>query len=216
MLDRNSVLFFRRVITREGIKLYTFYPWRITKNHFHALTAEIMLQRTGAEQVMKVYKDFTYKYKSPREFLLKCKNNFFKNLGLVWRYKLYKKLCYELIELKSIPSNKEDLLNLSCVGEYVAGAYRSLHLNIRDYIIDSNVLRIYGRFFYIDTNTETRRKKWFIDLVDYITPKNNHKDYNYGLLDFTRLICKPKPLCKICKLNKKCSYNLMKAMITNK
>jgi len=211
MLYKKKILFFRRIIVKEGLKYYKPYPWRKTKNHFHALTAEIMLQRTGAEQVSVVYKDFINKYKNPEDFLNKCKTNIFKNLGLIWRHKLYKKLCRDLIKIKRIPNRKEELLVLPCVGEYVAGAYRSLHLDERDFIIDSNVLRLYGRFFGFDTNNETRRKKWFIELSELLTPKNKHKNYNYALLDFTRIICKPRPLCNQCRLNSKCSFFNMAA-----
>lgn len=204
MPRENDISFFRRVIIREGKKLFTPYPWRKTKNHFHALTAEIMLQRTGADQVADVYSKFITKYKSPDEFLKNCRVNIFKNLGLTWRYQVFRKMCKELTKLSEIPEEKEELLKLPGVGEYVAGAYRSLHLNKKDYIIDSNVVRIYGRFFNLNTDGEVRRKEWFIEFTDRITPEKNFKDYNYSLLDFTRNICRPKPLCEECGLKKKC------------
>ena len=205
MFDRNKILYFKRIILRDGVKIYKTFAWRKTKNHFHALTAEIMLQRTGAEQVSIVFQEFIRKYKTPNDVIKKCRVNIFANLGLTWRYKQYKNLCKELVKLKYIPIEKLELLKLPGVGDYIAGAYRSLHLNVRDYIIDSNVLRLYGRYYGFDTNNETRRKKWIIEFSESLTPKRNYKKYNYALLDYTRIICKPIPLCNICKLSKYCS-----------
>lgn len=166
-----------------------------------------MLQRTGAEQVSVVYSDFIKKYKTPEIFLANSKSNFFKRLGLTWRYRLYKQLCRELILRENIPHDKKELMQLPGVGDYVAGAYRSLHLGIRDYIIDSNVMRLYGRYFGFETDNETRRKRWFIEISESLTPKIKFKDYNYALLDYTRIICKPKPLCAECNLSKKCMFS---------
>jgi adenine-specific DNA glycosylase len=40
-----------------------------------------------------------------------------------------------------------------------------------------------------------------------ITPKFIFRRFNYGLLDFTRNVWKPKePDCRICPLKKKCSF----------
>jgi A/G-specific adenine glycosylase len=55
-------------------------------------------------------------------------------------------------------------------GSYIASAYRSLHLRERDFIIDSNVIRLYGRFFGFSTDSETRRKRSFLELADRATP----------------------------------------------
>lgn len=89
---------------------------------------------------------------------------------------------------------------------YLASAFRSLHANQWDRIIDSNVVRFYGRFFGFETHGETRRKKWFIKLCEELTPLRKHQDYNYALLDFTRSICVSKPQCEICPLKRKCSF----------
>lgn len=204
-LDKKTALYFQKKIKNVGKKLYSPYAWRMTHNRFHALTAEILLQRTNADQVLPVYLDFIKKYKTPQQFL-NSPENIFVTLGLNWRYKIFINLCTEAAKLKEIPVNKDSLLILPGVGEYVASAMRSLHYNKREYIIDSNIVRLYGRFLGFKTDGETRRKKWFIELADRLTPSRSFKSYNYGLLDFTRIICKRKPACKACLLIKKCIF----------
>ena len=178
----------------------------IRGNKWHLLVAEIMLQRTRAEQVIPEYLKFIDKYKSPHDYIMDSYYNPFASLGLSWRHDILKDLC-RILKNKSIPESKTDLLKLPGVGDYVAAAYRSLHLNVRDYIIDSNIVRLYSRFFGFSSDGELRRKKWLKDFADNLTPIKNFRRFNYGLIDYTRTICKVKPLCNGCVIRKKCLFN---------
>ena len=53
----------------------------------------------------------------------------------------------DLNSLLEFFDNKIDLLKLPGVGEYIASAFRSFHFGKREFIIDSNVVRLYGRFY---------------------------------------------------------------------
>ena len=174
---------------------------------YHALTAEIMLQRTRAEQVEPIYREFTENYNSPEEYLEKCNHNIFTHLGLPKREVQFQNLSKILSQSKTIPTEKKALLQLPGVGTYVASAFRSLHLRQRDTLIDSNTVRLYGRFFGFQYSDLTRRQKTIYELSERTTPKYIFRRFNYGLLDFTRKVCKPKePDCRICPLKKKCSF----------
>lgn len=208
-VENKKIKFLRNLILKKSTTLYDNYAWRKTNNKYHALVAEIMLQRTNADQVLPVYIHFSESYKSPEEFLKKNKTNIFKSLGLPQRQKNLKELSKMLVQFGVVPVNKGELLKLPGVGEYVSSAFLSLHADKREVLIDSNIVRFYGRFFGFEFNAETRRKKWLADLADRITPKKDFIKFNYGLLDFTRKICKAKlPLCKECSLKKKCSYGV--------
>lgn len=201
----STIRFFRNKIIEWEKQKGANFAWRSTNNRWHALTAEIMLQRTRAEQVERVYTYFIQRYNSPLDYVADSSTSTFTSLGLRWREKTFRQLA-ESLSKTGIPSDSETLLNLPSVGSYIASAFRSLHLGLRDYIIDSNVVRLYGRYFGFQTDGETRRKKWFIYLADRLTPKKRFKEYNYGLIDFTRDICRLKPLCSVCMLNRKCYY----------
>ena len=62
-----------------GQKNYYNFPWRSTENSWHALCAEIMLQRTNADQVVPVYTSFCIKYPTPDDFKKKSRSNPFKS-----------------------------------------------------------------------------------------------------------------------------------------
>ncbi|MFC1926218.1 hypothetical protein ACFLWV_00505 [Chloroflexota bacterium] len=205
-IPASSVRFFRDNIINFERQSSTNFAWRSTTNRWHALVAEIMLQRTRAEQVVKAYADFTKKYDTPSDYVADCSASAFTSLGLKWREQTFRQLA-EVLSKADIPSDSDNLLRLPGVGDYIASAFRSLHLRIRDCIVDSNVVRLYGRYFGFQTDGETRRKKWLILLADKLTPTRKFKDFNYGLIDFTKAICKPKPLCNSCILRDKCSYS---------
>ena len=204
-IPQKEINYFRKKILNWGNDNFSSFPWRKTKNRWHALVAEIMLQRTNAEQVVPVYKSFCSKYNKPEDLLEEGDTEIFKNLGLMWREDRIKKLAKILSDIE-IPENKGSLLKLPAVGDYVASAYRSLHLGLRDVIIDSNIVRIFGRYFGFKTDEETRRKKWLFELAERITPEKKFKEFNYAMVDFTRTICKPRPLCRQCIILKNCNF----------
>lgn len=205
-VDEKEIKKFQNSLLKWGRTNYSFYPWRKTNNKWHALVSEIMLQRTNADQVLLVYIKFCKKYKTPEDFLKNGKKeNLFKNLGLYWREQQIIKLA-ESLNGKDIPELKDDLLKLPAIGNYIASAYRSLHLGIRDVIIDSNIVRLLGRYFGFETDGETRRKRWLIQLAKKLTPEKKFKEYNYALLDFSRAICTTKPKCDLCIMKNKCIY----------
>ena len=180
------------------------FPWRSTTNPWHALVAEIMLQRTRAEQVLPVYEDFVSRYESPASFAASPDPALFTRLGLHWRLGRLVDLADVLAD-RPLPRSKAELLALPAVGEYVASAFLSLHVGVRQPIIDSNVVRLYSRFFGFATAGETRRKKWFIELADSVTPQKGFREFNYALIDFTRAICRPRAHHDLCPLAVRCS-----------
>jgi len=188
---------------------YQAFPWRETDNHFHALIAEMMLQRTKAEQVLPIYNEFIHLYSSleklteDRESQLRT---LLKPLGLNWRINNIVKTISILSEQMEIPVEYDSLTKLPGVGQYVASAFLSFHTKQRHPIIDSNAVRLWGRVFGFQTDSETRRKKWFRELVDVISPQNDIRLFNYAILDVTRAICKGKPLCSDCPLSDICQY----------
>lgn len=204
-VSNEEIRYLRLKLVKWGRNNFDNLPWRKSKNLWHCLVVEIMLQRTKAEQVVPVFLEFRNKCRTPASYLRRRKYSVFKSLGLPQREKLLRKLARHLND-QSIPQEKEQLLALPGIGEYIASAYRSLHLMIKDTIIDSNVVRLYGRFFGFATDGETRRKKCFINLANRITPPKAFRDFNYALIDFTRKICRPKPLCNSCPILKDCEY----------
>lgn len=200
----------QKALTNWGRTHYADFPWRSSTNSLHVLVAEIMLQRTKAEQVVPVYSIFASKYKTPSDVISEKPSEIsrlLEPLGLKWRSKKIVELACELYRRKNIvPKDFSELVALPGIGPYIANAYLSLHAQTQAPIIDANAVRLWTRVFDLNIEKEMRRDKEFLSLVKKITPKNDFRAFNYAVLDHTRTICKRKPLCNICPIKNSCSY----------
>jgi len=120
------------------------------------------------------------------------------------RAKQFKKIGLTIVDKHNgeIPSNKEDLLKLSGIGNYVANAVLCFAFNKDEPIVDMNVRRVVGRYFGWKKIKDNEIEKRLSKLI----PKGKAKEFNWGIIDFSSLICSRKPKCKICFLDAFCSY----------
>ena len=194
-----------------GKKNFQHYPWRETIEPWHGLIAEILLQRTRANNVVPVYSEFIKIFPTPVDLANASVDEIEKvifSLGLRWRAPLIQRLGIQLTQLEGkIPREKAELLKLAGVGPYVAAAWLSFHGSKRGTIIDANVVRFICRLIDQPMDGETRRKKWLLEIVENMTPIRAWKSYNYAILDFTMQICSKRPKCEICPIGyKHCKY----------
>jgi A/G-specific adenine glycosylase len=209
-IELHTARVIRRILIKWGKENYQNFPWRNAEKPWHALVAEVLLQRTRAKNVVPVYLAFAAEFKHPTD-LGKASLNQIEDLiyplGLKWRAPLIKKLGLELAARDGVvPDNPEELLSLPAVGPYAASAWLSFHGNRRAVIIDTNVVRLICRLVDVPMDGETRRKKWLIQTANLLTPHRAWKEYNYAVLDFTMQICIKIPKCPICPLLKYCAF----------
>ncbi len=214
MPSEEEIRYFRKILIKWFKENQREYPWRKSKDPFRILIAEMMLQRTKADQVHFVYLDFFSNFKKPSEVAsvnIKKLNRILYPLGLQWRIKRFKEVSKSLIVNFNgkVPNGRDEILKLPGVGEYVAGIVLSLAFNKKEWIVDSNIVRLFRRYFGISTSKEGRRDKHVIDLAKMYIYCRNPKEANLVLLDFSALICSPRsPKHSSCPLSKKCHYFL--------
>lgn len=194
----------RSIISAWGARNYRDFPWRNSDIPWHGLVAEILLQRTRAENVVPVYRKFIERFPEPEDLARASIGKIEKiidSLGLRWRALQLKKLGIYLFEHGGkLPHEYDGMIQLPGVGDYVAAAWLSFHGNRRGVIVDSNIVRFLCRLVGEGMNGETRRKKWLIQIAERMTPKTNSKKFNYAMLDFTMSICGKKPRCAACPI----------------
>lgn len=189
------------------------FPWRKTKNPFYILISEIMLQKTDAQKVLNVFPQFISKYPSPSALSnatirLLRKELFL--LGIHDRARRLKETAKILIDKFNgrVPKEKEKLLCLKGVGNYIANAVLCFAFNKDIPIVDANVIRVFERFFSLKSNRSrprTDRSIW--QFAEKLVPKGNGGKYNRALLDFAAVICiARKPNCLGCPISKRCDY----------
>ena len=199
----------RRKIVHWGRENFKSYPWRTCTDLWKVLVAELMLQRTRVASVEPVWREFVDRYPDLKSASVASEASFLSvlnPLGLKWRAQLIKNLVQTLYEEGRVPAEKEELLSLPGVGEYVASAFLSLHAGKREVIIDANVVRWICRMIGEKYDGETRRQPWLKELADLLTPARIFRDYNYAVLDFTMNVCSIKPSCESCPVSSHCAY----------
>ena len=188
------------------------YVWRRKKDPYEILMAEIMLQRTRADQVEPVYLDFIKKFPNVRKLNKATEkeiSEYFGRLGLLWRAKLVKRLAKEVVHRfhGEIPKDRDLLLSLPAVGEYMADAVLCFAYRKDVAVVDANVCRVIERVFGISTKGEARRDRRFRSLAQEIVPSGKANEFNWAMIDLAALVCTPhNPKHDVCPTNKFCSY----------
>ncbi len=218
--DTLNIKNIRRILLKWGTANYKDFSWRKADDKWHALLAEMLLQRTRVKAVVPVYNELIKKYPEPVDLAnasLPEIEEVVYSLGLPARAVTLKTLAAEVALIEGqIPSNLDEITKLPGIGSYIAAAWLSFHAGKKAVIIDANVVRWICRLVDRQCNAETRRKKWLIELAKKLTPDRRVKDYNYAVLDFTMEICVKKPLCEICPIGAKfCEYGRKKLQPKN-
>ncbi|MHA1440122.1 MAG: hypothetical protein ACTSPD_21455 [Promethearchaeota archaeon] len=185
------------------------FPWRDKgRKPYEILIAEMLLQRTTAQNVKKYYLSFLHKFPNLKDIdnaSLDELEIILKNLGLLKRGKFLKEIAKKLSSNEYIiPNSKEELMKLKGIGDYISSAIVTFGYDINTPIIDSNIKRISQRLWNIKNIDNIK------NTLLKITKKQFKKVY-FGLLDICWYFCRaPLPKCENCPLNKKCSYFKMK------
>lgn len=186
------------------------FPWRHTREPYRLLISELMLRRTQARQVAPVYTEFCRRWPTLPDFLTADTGEILavlRPLGLCWRIQNMLEVREALRRLGELPSQYLELRSLPGVGDYVASAVLCFsHLESRP-LIDTNTVRVIGRYFGIHVNPGTRRLKSFRELSLELVPlkKRLASVYHYSLLDIAAAICRPHlPRCSECPLVSGC------------
>lgn len=172
---------------------------------------ELLLQRTRANQVEPVFKEFREVYPKAESLVRAgpdAARAVMARLGLHWRSRLLYSIARAVHEHGgNPPESLEELRKIPGVGIYTSAAWLSLHRGKRASIVDSNVARWLSRLIGMPYARDPRHVHWVQDLADRLTPARAFRDYNYAVLDFTRQVCTVRnPLCGGCPLRPDCLH----------
>ncbi len=218
---RFDVIAFRKDLTVWGRDNFRRFPWRLTKNPYYILMAEVMLHRTQASQVVPVYLQFIERYPGLPELanatVADLQKRLF-SLGLRWRIDMIYKMSKDIQErfMGRIPREKADLVLLPGVSDYIASAVRCFAWNKPEAIIDTNSVRIVGRLFRLEIKDSSRRSRLFRIILEALIDPLEPRTFNYALLDLAAQICiKKEPKCHLCPVNNYCAYEPKRLFVRN-
>ena len=184
-------------------------PWRKTKDPYHILVSEVMLQQTQVDRVIPKYHEFLGKYPSFRK-LASAKPEAVRKtwypLGYNIRpYRLHS-IARETVARYggSLPSEADELLSFKGIGRYTAGAIRAFAFNQDAAILDTNVIRVLHRIFVGEGDPKTQKARLW-GLSEALLPRGKAYDFNQALMDFGAIQCTARnPYCLLCPMKGFC------------
>ncbi len=191
-------------------------PWREAPTAYRVWVSEIMLQQTRVEAVkpyfarfMEALPDVKSLAEASEEQLLKL----WEGLGYYSRVRNLGKAARQIMSefQGSIPSDVSQLLTLSGIGSYTAGAISSIAYGKPVPAVDGNVLRVMSRIFKDDRDILNGQvKKDWEALITHTMPKDRPGDFNQALMEIGAMVCVPKgaPKCNICPFGQVCQAHL--------
>lgn len=212
VLEKKKI-FFRKKILHWYAESQRVFPWRYTGNPYYVLVSEVLLQQTNAEKVVEPFNLIINKYptiNSLAEGDIEFLRSIFKDLGLFYRADRLINIAKDIVSRfnGAVPVDRNSLLSIIGIGDYCCNAVICFGNQERCAIVDTNVIRIIERFFNIrsqKSRPRTDKKLW--EFVETLLPDAEYQDFNYGILDFSALVCTHyNPKCRICILSSNCSF----------
>lgn len=204
---------FRAAIIAWGRSNFRPFPWRETDDPYRLLVAEVMLHRTKALQVLPVYERFVVRYPDVDALIEATKDDLhaaMASLGLRHRVDMLHAMVQDLAERFGgrVPEDKDALLSLPGVSDYIAGAMRCFSRNEPEPLVDTNTIRVIGRLFGLTATDSSRRNRVFKETIAALVDPDDARAYNYALLDLASLVCTKvrPPGCFVCPVRPYCRY----------
>jgi A/G-specific adenine glycosylase len=186
-------------------------PWRRTKDPYHILVSEIMLQQTQVDRVTAKYGEWLEKYPSletlagaPLDEVVRA----WYPLGYNVRPRHLHAIAREAVEQYGgqLPPDGARLRSFKGIGPYTAGALLSFAFGKRAAILDTNVARVLFRIFVGSGNPKIpalRKRLWSLSGV--LVPVRRVFDFNQALMDLGAMVCTArKPRCLLCPMASIC------------
>ena len=180
-------------------------PWRQNRDPYHIWISEIMLQQTRVEAVKGYYSRFLNTLPTISA-LAECDDEtlykLWEGLGYYNRVRNLRKAAQQVMqEHKGIfPREYAQILALSGIGEYTAGAICSIAYDQKVPAVDGNVLRVAARLLDTDTPVDVPAfKKEIRTALEAVYPDESGA-FTQALMELGATVCLPngEPRCEVC------------------
>ena len=190
------------------------FLWRRVRDPYKILIAEILLRKTTARQVDRIYEGFLERFPSP-EALAKASDKDVKNIltPLGMEHKRAKLLIEigKILEERycgGVPSRPEEIASLPGVGRYATNAVLCLAHGEDVPMVDTNAVRVVQRVFgFKSSRARPKDDPQLWKFVGTLIPLGRGREFNLGLLDLAATVCMPRSThCLGCPLVEVCMY----------
>lgn len=189
------------------------YPWRLpSATTYQRVIAEVLLQRTKADVVARMFGDFVSRYPSWRRLARASQGELeeiLKPLGL-WKRRALSMGAFARAMSKTggrFPKDRKSLEAIPAVGQYVCNAILLFDQGVCQPLLDVNVARVLERLFGQRKLADIRYDPYLQALSKRMVEHKNPASVNWAFLDLAATICTIRsPKCDICPLRKQCCF----------
>ncbi len=212
MRSPSNALSFKRLLLRwfrhAGRKL----PWRATRDPYHILVSEFMLQQTQVSRVAEYYPRFLKRYPTVHDLANagpRSVREAWDGLGYYRRAENLHQLAQVVVKQHDgrVPDEPEVLRTLPGVGPYTAAAVATFAYEKRAAPVDTNVARVLRRAFRPRLADGARGRHALAALAQAVLPHRPQAawEFNQALMDLGATICRAKkPDCPRCPVRPAC------------
>ncbi len=164
-------------------------PWRRTRDPYHILVSEIMLQQTQVDRVRSKYLEFLKTFpnietlaKAPTAKLLRM----WKGLGYNRRALNLQRAAQNIMREYGgkVPRTADALESLPGVGPYTARAVRVFAWNAREVVIETNIRRVYIHYFFPAKGRQGIHDRQLLPVIEKTMPRQNAREWYWALMDY--------------------------------
>lgn len=193
------------------------YPWRKTTDPWTIYATEILLQRTRADAVEDIYRQFFDEFETPQDLYEASEEDIREvvhTLGFVNHRVRTLNETAEIICDKhggQVPESIDALKEPWRVGDYTARAVCIFAHGESLALVDTNFARVFSRVLGYDMPNQPHKSDEVYGILDHIVPETPDiaRAYNLAVLDLGALICvSGDPMCEECPISDGCTYYL--------
>lgn len=182
-------------------------PWRKTRDPYHILVSEVMLQQTQVDRVKSFYKawlkqfpDWKHLAKATNEEVVRA----WAGLGYNRRALMLRDAAREVVA-RGVPTTIEGWRAIKGIGPYTSSAISAFAQKKRVMPIDTNIRRVLGRLLLgkpFPQPSDDERIQKVVD--DFLPRRGNYFDVPQAIFDLATDICQKSPKCAECPLRRDC------------
>ena len=192
-LKPNEADEFRQVIYQYYAGHRREMPWRVSRDPYHILVSEIMLQQTQVGRVLAKYEEFTSRFpdfdsvsKAPLQEILGA----WQGLGYNRRAIALQKICRLVVTEYGgvLPNSVDTLQTFPGIGPATAGAICAFAFNQPTVFIETNIRRVFIHFFFPNKNGV--KDKEILPLVERTLDARSPRRWYHALMDYGAMLKK--------------------------
>jgi len=182
-------------------------PWRRSRDPWHILVSEVMLQQTQVSRVIDRYDEFLARFptatscaEAPSSAVIEL----WAGLGYNRRAVNLWRAAQRVVEEHDghLPADRDGLLALPGIGPYTARAIQAFAFEYDVGVVDTNVGRLLARWTGICLTPKQAQY-----LADELVPVGQGWTWNQSLFDFASAVCtKSESACAECPLQGSCAW----------